>query len=107
MNEIQKAIDRAINHIAKLCNVTIDVVIKEIKHLLPVDEDEYVLVLWPDVQYYFDLEGWKENSSLCDDLQFGSSAYFVKKSWYNQQEEIVDKIVREQFESFYSDEKLM
>lgn len=51
-------------------------------------EDKYVVVTWPDIQYFMDKEGFKENSYLINDEKglddFGSSAYFVKESWYNK-----------------------
>lgn len=50
-------------------------------------EREYIVVEWPDVQYLMDMEGFGDNSYLVNDEKgiedFGSSAYFVDKEWYN------------------------
>lgn len=49
------------------------------------DNNLYVVVQWPKCQELMGIEGWLENSYLINDSkgisQFGSSAYFVKKSW--------------------------
>lgn len=45
----------------------------------------YEVVMWPECQELMDKEGWENNSYLISDDRglndFGSSAYFVKKSW--------------------------
>lgn len=51
-------------------------------------KDKYVIVCWPEIQELMELEGFQENSYLINDDRgmedFGSSAYFVKESWYNK-----------------------
>lgn len=52
------------------------------------DEEKYIVVTWPDVQELMTAEGFEDNSYLINDEKgvddFGSSAYFVKESWYNK-----------------------
>ena len=49
---------------------------------------KYVVITWPDIQYYMDIEGFDENSYLVNDEQgledFGSSAYFVDEEWLEE-----------------------
>lgn len=42
---------------------------------------KYILMEFPDVQEYMDLEGFEEHSSLADCSKFGPSAYFVEEEW--------------------------
>ena len=55
-------------------------------------DKQYVVITWPEIQFYMDKIGFKENSYLiCDDKgidDFGSSAYFVCIDWIKE----VDKI---------------
>ena len=48
----------------------------------------YVVIQWPHIQHYMDLEGFEENSYLINDEkginEFGSSAYFVNEDWLNK-----------------------
>lgn len=48
--------------------------------------DEYIVVEWPESQYLMDIDGFYKNAYLINDIKglddFGSSAYFVLKSWY-------------------------
>jgi hypothetical protein len=48
--------------------------------------DKYIILTWPDIQYFMDKEGFTENCCLINDDYFitvyGSSAYFVNYSWY-------------------------
>lgn len=50
--------------------------------------EEYIVVQWPEIQDYMDLNGFNENSYLINDEKgindFGSSAYFVNKEWYEE-----------------------
>jgi len=53
--------------------------------------DEFVVVTWTDnIQFFMEQEGFKENAYLINDEKglddFGSSAYFVRKSWYLKNE---------------------
>lgn len=45
----------------------------------------YIVVTWPEIQYYMDLPGFDENSYLINDEKglsdFGSSAYFINRRW--------------------------
>ena len=49
------------------------------------EKELFEVVCWPEVQMLFELEGFRENAYLVNDdkgmLEFGSSAYFVRKSW--------------------------
>lgn len=49
--------------------------------------DLYIVVTWPDIQDLMSKRGFKKNAFLINDdnglNQFGSSAYFVKKDWYD------------------------
>lgn len=55
--------------------------------------DKYIVVTWPDIQYYMDLPGFKEHSYLINDElgleTYGSSAYFIEETWYNNAEELL------------------
>ena len=52
---------------------------------------KYVVITWPDIQDYMDLDGFEENSYLVNDEQgiedFGSSAYFVDEEWLDSLED--------------------
>jgi len=54
--------------------------------------DGFVVISWPESQLYMGLEGFKENSYLINDDKglgdFGSSSYFVKRSWINQKSDL-------------------
>lgn len=49
---------------------------------------KYVVVTWPDIQFYMNRDGFNENSYLINDEKgmedFGSSAYFVEEEWANK-----------------------
>lgn len=55
---------------------------------LHVSDNRYVVITWPEVQDFFEMEGFRENSFLVNDEKglndFGSSAYFVKYAWICQ-----------------------
>lgn len=48
---------------------------------------EYIVVQWPESQSLMLFPGWDEHCYLVNDDRglddFGSSAYFVEKDWYN------------------------
>lgn len=46
-----------------------------------VNSMKYILINFPDIQEYMDLEGFEEHSSLADCDKFGASAYFVEEEW--------------------------
>lgn len=52
-----------------------------------VDEDDFVIIQWPEIQELMDKEGFDSNCSLANDEwtldKYGSSAYFVNKKWLN------------------------
>lgn len=54
----------------------------------------YEVICWPDIQYYMEIPGFRENSYLINDEKgmedFGSSAYFVSVDWLT---EIDNKII--------------
>jgi hypothetical protein len=47
--------------------------------------DAYIIVQWPEIQHLMEIEGFRNNSYLVNDLEgidkFGSSAYFVNINW--------------------------
>lgn len=46
--------------------------------------EEFELIGWPEIQFYMDLEGFKENSTLVDpntNIGIDSSTYLISKSW--------------------------
>lgn len=45
---------------------------------------KYVLIEFPEIQEYMELEGFEEHSSLADCDKFGSSAYFVEEEWLDE-----------------------
>ena len=53
-----------------------------------VDEDDFVIIQWPEVQELMTKEGFYLNASLVNDAwlleKYGSSAYFVNKQWLNK-----------------------
>ena len=55
-----------------------------------VDEDDFVVIQWPEVQDLMTKEGFHHNSHLGTDQRFlnkyGSSAYFVNKQWLSKVE---------------------
>ena len=86
---IKKDIERMIPHIARQQGVSNDdvesVIIDEF-----VDEDDFVIIQWPEIQYLMDKEGFNTNASLANDEwsleKYGSSAYFVNKQWLSKVE---------------------
>jgi len=54
--------------------------------------DGFVVISWPESQIYMNLDGFKENSYLVNDDKglgdFGSSSYFVKRSWIDQKSDL-------------------
>ena len=48
-------------------------------------KETYEVITWPDIQYFMDIPGFRENSYLINDSKglddFGSSAYFVNSEW--------------------------
>lgn len=51
--------------------------------------DTYEIVIWPMSQELMDKEGFDENCHLVNDhpffAEYGSSAFFVRKSWLKEQ----------------------
>lgn len=51
-------------------------------------EEEFIAVTWPSCQELMELDGFRENSYLINDEKglddFGSSAYFINKKWYEE-----------------------
>lgn len=51
--------------------------------------DKYIVITWPEIQEFMEIEGFRDNSYLINDEkgleEFGSSAYFVNYNWYKQQ----------------------
>lgn len=48
-------------------------------------KETFIIVTWPEIQDYMDKPGFEENSCLINEepflSEYGSSAYFVRKSW--------------------------
>lgn len=84
---IKKDIKRFIPHIARMEGVHNEdvesVIIDEF-----VDEDDFVVIQWPEVQELMTKEDFHLNASLANDEwsleKYGSSAYFVNKQWLSK-----------------------
>ena len=81
---IIKDIERAIPDIARKNRVYND----DVTSILVdeyVDEDDFIVIPWPEVQELMTKEGFDINASLANDewtlSKYGSSAYFVNKTW--------------------------
>lgn len=52
------------------------------------ETDRFIVITWPDIQYFMTKDDFEDNSCLiCNDIfleQYGSSCYFVRESWANQ-----------------------
>ena len=49
--------------------------------------DEYEIIGWPDIQYYMEYEGFRENSTLIepnDNIGIDSSTYLISVEWLKQ-----------------------
>ena len=88
-DNIKKDVERMIPHIARqneVCNDDVEsVIIDEF-----VDEDDFVIIQWPEVQELMVKEDFYLNASLANDTwsqeKYGSSAYFVNKQWLSKVE---------------------
>lgn len=80
----QDAID---NHGAKELELSEIISYLDFSSIKNSDDDCFVVIQWPEIQYLMDLDGFKENSHLINDEEglnkYGSSAYFIKKEWLN------------------------
>ena len=48
--------------------------------------DDFIVIGWPEIQKYMELEGFEENTALITPnpyLGIDSSTYLVDKNWYN------------------------
>ena len=47
--------------------------------------DKFIVITWPDILYWIELDGFKKNSLLINGgplhEEYGDSAYMVRKSW--------------------------
>lgn len=84
--EIKKDIERLLPVVSRYNRVHCD----EVESILIddyVDEDDFTVISWPEVQELMDKEGFDTNASLANDEwcleEYGSSAYFVNKKWLN------------------------
>lgn len=53
--------------------------------------EEYEIIDWPEIQYYMDKEGFKENATLItpnESMGIGSSTYLVKVEWLKTTENV-------------------
>lgn len=53
--------------------------------------EEYEIIDWPEIQYYMDKEGFKENATLItpnENMGIGSSTYLVKIEWLKTTENV-------------------
>lgn len=86
---VKKSIERMIPSVARENGVFNDdvesVIIDEFT-----DEDDFVVIQWPEIQELMDKEGFDLNASLANDEwcldKYGSSAYFVNKQWLSKVE---------------------
>ena len=49
--------------------------------------EDYEIIGWPEIQYYMELEGFRENSSLImpnDNIGIDSSTYLISTEWLEQ-----------------------
>lgn len=49
--------------------------------------EDFEIIEWPEIQYYMEIEGFRENSSLIepnDNIGIGSSTYLVSTEWLEQ-----------------------
>lgn len=50
--------------------------------------DKYIIIQWPEIQEFMEIEGFEENSYLINDekglANFGASAYFVNTKWIDK-----------------------
>lgn len=55
------------------------------RFMMDTENDIFVVITWPDIQYCMDKEGFEDNAYLINDdkglEKYGSSAYFVNKAW--------------------------
>lgn len=54
--------------------------------------DDFIIIGWPEIQFYMELEGFRENSTLVDPnpyLGIDSSTYLVNKNWYNSVDDYI------------------
>ena len=53
-----------------------------------IDENDFTIIQWPEIQDLMDKEGFKEHTHLINDDEglnkYGSSAYFVNKLWLSK-----------------------
>lgn len=48
--------------------------------------EDYTIIGWPEIQYYMDEPGFRENSALIDqneNIGIGSSTYLISNEWLN------------------------
>lgn len=49
--------------------------------------EDFEIIEWPEIQYYMEIEGFRENSSLIEpnnNIGIGSSTYLVSTEWLEQ-----------------------
>lgn len=83
-----------INHIeAELRRLALgnEEVVREYKSLVAdhfANEDDFVIIQWPEVQCLMEEPGFETNASLANDEwtldKYGDQAYFVNKKWLNE-----------------------
>jgi hypothetical protein len=83
-NQIKKDVDNFIRNISN-GNSTM---IEEVKSLIKAeyaDDDDFVIICWPEIQALMIHEGFDTNACLANDEwtldKYGSSAYFVNRKW--------------------------
>lgn len=102
-------IRKSIPDIARKCRVSQDEVILVMSEVIPCElkqcetsshEDDYVVVQWPEIQYYMDEEGFDQHACLANSDEFidiyGSSAYFISKPW-------LDEVLKKRYEEEQAD----
>lgn len=85
-DSIKKDIDRTITMLARNHNVYEQEIVSILENDY-VDDDDFIIVPWPEIQALMLFEGFDINVSLANDewslAKYGSSAYFVNKKWLN------------------------
>lgn len=69
---------------------------------------EFVIITWPEVEGYFDIPGFDEHSSLANSMfdieEYGSSAYYIEKEWYEQATKQLNQYYNDLSKETYADD---
>jgi len=65
-------------------NIDPNHIIKDIRLADDDNQDDFLVVEWPESQMLFEHEGFEENCTLLLSDGFGSATYMVRKEWYSK-----------------------